>query len=162
MIILDKGSRALLTAKKLEFLEKAIKLSWRVYDKVRVDTAFVYGNPKKISSSLILAELLEKSNFGEHPLAQEKDPGSNKPANNLTLMPFDRKNKSCWKGKHITYKGKDYKSFSDWDEFCLTFSDQISFHEYGDKFLFENLLTMGYNSLIDYYDLEDFEIGFQG
>jgi hypothetical protein len=154
---LDKGNRKNLSTDQLDFLEKAIPLSWKIYSNVRLQTAYFYGKAYNLSSTLILLDLVAKSDFGRHPLALEREPKSNKLANNLTLIKHPRKEK----GKSILWEGDLYRSFNDWDDFSVTFSDTISFKRaVAKEYLFDKLSTNLYNSLIDVYNLENFEIGF--
>lgn len=155
-----------LTKEQQEFLDKSISFSWYLQEQTKLKLQFFKKNNSKISSTLLLAEILDRSKLGEHPLSKEKYPpvkDGSKWANNLTLVELDE----FWVGKFIKYENTFYKSFKTWEEFGVHFTDTLVFHKgILDRFLFDNYLSGMYNSerklLIETYALGEFEIELEG
>lgn len=147
----------ILPGQQRRFLVKAVNFSWYLVEQVKAKTKFRFGKPAEVSSTLILSEILYKSEFGDHPMSGLAYPEkSRKWANNLTLMPAD----IYWIGKTNEYEGVLYKAFEDWEAFGLHFSDGLAFHKGKiNPFLLQNLGNSVYNSLIDNYSLRDYEFG---
>lgn len=157
MIILDIGIGGFLPPQQREFLVKSINFSWWITQQAQFKLNFFYQQEPHLSSTLILAEILAKSEFGEHPLSQPLcPPKSSKFSNNLTLLETD----TTWAGKTIKYLDKEYKAFESWEEFGTCLSDLIAFRKGGflNRYLMSNLPTTEYNELIKNYRLEDFEL----
>lgn len=151
MSVLSGGARANLSPKALAFLEKAIQFSWHVANEVDLKHQFFKGAPLKASSTLILQDILKRTEWGAHPLAQEKYLGTLKDANNLLLM----ENDSAWTNKTVKHEGKVYKSFPNWSALSTHISDLIVFRpSYQDQYL---LSTRVYTKDILKYGLEEFE-----
>lgn len=114
-----------MSPEKKEFLQKAINLSWYIAQEVADKTMFFHGEEQMVSSTLILADILEKSDWGAHPLAQERYPDlkKGKTCNNLTLLETDK----AWDAGIAVYEGKNFKNFQDWGAFATHLSDMISF-----------------------------------
>lgn len=158
MLELNKGSRQILTPKHKDFLARVITFSWHLTQEIQNKYLFFNNSAVKISSSLILGEILYRSEWGEHPLAKERFPNdkTGKWSNNLVLLESD----AVWTSKFIEYKGKKYKSFKDWGSFGTHFTDLICFNQ-NTSYSFESLSTRCYDSniqnLIENYDLKEFE-----
>jgi len=158
---LDRGGQSILPPQQKIYLIKSIDYSWYLWNQTVAKFHFFKGHCEPISSTLILAELLLKSEFGEHPLAQEVyPPKTTKGANNLMLL----ENDTSWTGKLLKYEGKEYKSFANWEEFGVHFTDLLVFRKNEiHPYLYKNLLGNEYNKekieLVTNYCLEDFEIG---
>lgn len=153
---LNNRGQAILDIRHKDYLFKAISFSHFLYDQTLGKLNFFYGLKVPLSSNHILAEILIKSEFGDHPLAQETYPlKTNRWANNLTLLELDE----SWAGKFLKYEDKFYKSFKNWDEYSVHLTDTLVFRKsLIDKYLLTNP-SMEYNSLINAFSLEEFEIG---
>ncbi len=71
--------------------------------------------------SLVLADILIKSEFGKNPIAKEIFRG--RQSNNLTLMPVDE----VWSGDKTKFLGTFYKMFETWEDFFIHWSDLLIF-----------------------------------
>ncbi len=140
-----------------EFFFQAIALSHHLHNQLKCKLGLFYGFDEEISSTILLAEILYKSEFGDHPLAQPFYPKkSTKFANNLTLLEVD----SSWEGKKLKWDGKEYKSFESFDDFCVHWTDLLTFR----RGMINNYLISAdppneYSMIIENYRLGDFEIG---
>jgi flagellum-specific peptidoglycan hydrolase FlgJ len=94
-----------------------------------------------VSSILFVVEVIDKSNWGSHPLAREEF--KSRPANNLTLM----KSNEFWDGRKVRFDGEDYKMFDSWEDFCNHYSDQMVFPR---KYL-EILMEKDYSRQIELF-----------
>ena len=120
-----------------------------------------------IFSSIIIANIILKSEWGRHPISQEKFDG--KYSNNLLLI----KSNKFWTGRTHIYQNNQYKAYKDWEEFCVDYSDWVVFSGLYDKVLDSSiledqisfyvsaeLLDLVYNTkiknIIDYYNLREF------
>ena len=123
-----------------------------------------------ISPSLLLAELIFRGDWGNHPLSKEQ---LNKklPANNPLLLEMDTE----WEGKVLQYEGKYYKSFKELMDMAVAFSDDLSFFgRYDELYLIKDLNSQikmfclnspdfslhvaKLSAIIEFYDLQDFEV----
>lgn len=149
-------NRIALPKAEKQYLAWAITFSHYLYDQIRAKSSF-FKRSLPISSTLILAEILFKSEFGSHPLCKEKYPEKDgKWSNNLTCLELDEH----WNGKFLKYEGKFYKTFKTAEEWGIHHTDIIVFHQgKADPYLYKNLPTTCYTSLIKTYNLGEFEIG---
>jgi len=123
VIDLVKYNRNSLTKHQKEFLEKLIPWARFIQEQTRIK-ANVFKkikSPHGIFAGLVIADIIYYSNWGEHPLAQEKY--RNKLSNNLALLEAN----DYWSGKSIKYENQDYKLFNDWENFSIHYSDLIVF-----------------------------------
>jgi hypothetical protein len=153
---LNNKGQAILGKSQKEFLFKAIVFSQYLAEQIENKLSLFYGVEVGISSTTILAEILYKSEFGEHPLAQETYPiKSTKWANNLTLLELDE----SWNSKFLKYDGKFFKSFCSWESYATHLSDILVFRKEFNKYLMSTTPPTEYNILIENYNLKEFEIG---
>lgn len=130
-----------------QFFVQAVAFSHYLYNQIVAKSSF-FNKPIRVNSTQILAEILFKSEFGVHPLCKEKYPEKEgKWSNNLTCLELD----GSWNGKSLKYQDKFYKSFKDQESFGVHWTDMIVFHSKSP--------TICYTSLIDTYNLGDYEIG---
>lgn len=71
--------------------------------------------------SVAMAEILVRSQFGDHPASKEKFRG--RQSNNLDLLEVD----DSWAGDRTRHNGATYKMFENWQHFFIHWSDQIVF-----------------------------------
>lgn len=71
-----------------------------------------------IFASILIADMLLSSEWGEHRLAQVDFRGNN--SNNLVLLEGEN-----WEGKVNLYRGVKYRSYKNWKEFGIDWSDFI-------------------------------------
>lgn len=125
-INLDVSNRKVLTNPQAEFLVKAVPLARWLQNQtlVKADFKGIYS-PKGFNASLILADLIHQSNWGEHPLAQKKyrNDGETKYANNLSLLEIT----PYWKGISLNYGGILYRGYRNWLDFAINYSDLLIF-----------------------------------
>jgi hypothetical protein len=111
------------TEKQLAYLDSIIPWSWFIENQTQIKAIEFKGlvGAYGLSSVLFTCEALISTDWGSHPLAQEKYKG--KEANNLTLMEATK----YWDGRKIKFNGQEYKAFDNWEDFCIHYSDWIVF-----------------------------------
>ena len=133
------------------FLVKAINFSWYLQYQIESKYKFFYGGSPKVSSTLLLAEIVYKSEWGLHPVSRDDE----KWGNNLALLEVDK----YWTHKTICEK---YKAFSDWESFGTHWSDIIVMHKKLEGYTLDLLENSCYDSnrkeLILLYNLKEFEL----
>lgn len=150
----------ILPLRQQQFFVRAAEFSFYLSGQVQNKRQFMYGDTSRVSSTLLLAEILLQSRFGEHPLAGEKYPEKEgKWANNLALLELDE----SWTGKWIKYDKVIYKSFKNWLDFGTNWTDILAFRR-GEvsPYLLDRLVNNEYTGdiqlIIDSYHLKDYEI----
>lgn len=118
---LNKGNRSLLSDHKKEFLAKLVPLSltiqeWTIGKAILLNKKTLMG----VLPSVILADLIIKSDWYTHPISQEKF--NKKDSNNLSLL-------ESTQGKCNTYEGKQYKPYKDWQAFAADYSDLLALNQ---------------------------------
>jgi flagellum-specific peptidoglycan hydrolase FlgJ len=78
-------------------------------------------SPRGIMASIIMAEIIFNSRWGEHPIAQPEV--GNKYSNNLVLLEVD----SNLPGRFNLHQGKEYRAYKDWEAFCVDYTDYLVF-----------------------------------
>lgn len=128
-----KLQTAKLTEKENAFLESLVPWSWYLQEQTRVK-ALTYKNfagAYGFNSVLFTAYVLSVTNWGSHPISQEKFKG--KDACNLLLLPATE----LWEGRVVKFDGVDYKLFDSYEEFCIDYSDHLVFSGEYDLLLLE-------------------------
>jgi hypothetical protein len=113
----------MLTKRQLDFIDRLTPWAW-IIEQWSAEKAWEFRSLPKApgySSILFAVQVIDASNWGTHPLAQEEYKG--RPANNITLMEVNE----WWDGKKVSFQGKEYKLFSSWEDFCIHFSDTVVF-----------------------------------
>lgn len=127
-----------------EFFNKALDFAYYLVSEVNMKSSFFYQDMREVSSTLLLADILDKSQWGTHPLAQNRfpDPKKGKFCNNLLLLEIDK----AWTSKTVTYRDVKYKTFEDWGSFATHLTDMLVFRQaFFDKYSYETLLNLDYN-----------------
>lgn len=116
-------NRGSLTQNQKEFLERVIPWAKFIQDQTQAK-AHVFKNipsPFGIYASVVLADIIVKSNWGEHPLSQPTY--KRKAANNLCLLEATPE----WSNEQIKYEGTEFKLFENFESFSIHYSDLIIF-----------------------------------
>lgn len=125
-----------------EQFEQLLYHSYLIASEAETKLAFFKQEDTKISSTLILLDLIENFN---HPVAQarHKCPKKGRPANNLLCLLAD----SSWNQDII--KGEDgakYKAFPDWGAHAVHVSDLICFrNSYKEKYSYSKFSLICYD-----------------
>mgnify|MGYP007100045321 FL=1 len=150
----------ILPLRQQQFFVRAAEFSFYLAGQIENKRRFMYGDDSKVSSTLLFAEILLQSRFGEHPLSAEKYPEKDgKWANNLALLELDE----SWTGKWIKYDKVIYKSFKTWLDFATNWTDILAFRK-GEvtPYLLDRLVNNQYTGdiklIIDSYHLKDYEV----
>lgn len=119
----------------MDYLEKLIPLSRLISDWTRMKAEFIYlDSPGGIDSTIILAEILIRSEWGDHPVSREFVQGEKtKYSNNLSLLECGEH----WRGKSNLYEGISYRAYKDWKVFAVDYSDHLTFSRGYDEVLQE-------------------------
>lgn len=119
--------RSDLTQDQMEFLVRLMpfgrliqKMTWEKCGITRVPS--VSG----LCSSLIMADIILKSDWGTHRAARKE--------NNLSLL----EKTEYWKGRATEIDGVTYRSYSSWLDFSIDVTDEMTFYE---KRRYEPLLS---------------------
>ncbi len=116
---------ALAPEQKEEFFQKALELTYHIvtdsYDKF----ALFFQAELKVSSVLLLVDILENSDWGSNGPSKQRFPcpKKGKECNNLLLLETD----SSWNSGALIWEGKKYKTFVDWGTFAVHVSDMLVF-----------------------------------
>jgi len=122
--------RSALSQAQKEFLEKITPVGRHIQKQLYSGTRVIKPiySPRGIHASIIIAEILVSSDWGTHPAIS---------VNNLALLiagPY-------WKGKTVEFDRVKYKSFSDWHEYTINYTDTVIF-----TVLYEDVLRCLYHS----------------
>jgi flagellum-specific peptidoglycan hydrolase FlgJ len=116
--------RSNLVKSQRDFLSKLIPLCRLISEWTYSKSEFIgVRSPRGVSTSLLLAEILLKSDWGTHPISQMDF--FNKYSNNLSLELAD----DDWKGKSHTFREVKYKAYRDWESYGVSRSDEFVFNE---------------------------------
>ena len=111
---LDKFQRYKLNQSQREFFLRVVPLSIFVQEQT-IEKSFVTEKEtvSGIFSSIICANIILRSNWGTHPVAQQ---------DNLALLLSHK----FWKKSVFEFEGIKYKSFKNWREFAIEYSDVLA------------------------------------
>jgi hypothetical protein len=130
-----------------EFFQNALQASICAAKEAELKLAFFKQQDLKVSSTLILVDILEKSDWGAAIPAKPryKCPKKGRPFNNLLSLEAD----SSWTSKVATIDGKKLKMFDDWGAFISHLTDLICFREsYYSKYSLKTLEKSCYDQNI--------------
>lgn len=125
---LNKFNRSCLSNEQKEALVLLSNLSILISDWITAKCKFL-GKPGKLSTSIILGDLIIESEFLTHPLSHPML--GNRNSNNITKIEVD----STWSGKVLEYEGNSYKAYRDWTHFASDYSDRLCFTDKYDDML---------------------------
>lgn len=115
--LISKGNRAGLNKSQKDFLLKSIPIAKVTSEYATSKNMFLRKRVTfNIFPSIILAEFIYKSDWGNHRLAQE-------PHNNLLLLPVS----IDWAGKVTEHDGQVYKQFRELMDCAVAYSDDLVF-----------------------------------
>lgn len=117
------------TEEQRDFLSRLVSfarfIQQTTYDKCR---ATRIETEMGICASLVMADIVVKSDWGTHEIAKKE--------NNLCLLP----KADYWKGKCAESGGVSYRTYSSWLDFSVDLSDELTFFE---RKKYEELLKAG-------------------
>lgn len=110
--------RAELSEEQSTFLVRLVSFARLIqnttYDKckmVRIDS------PLGVCASLVMAHIIVRSNWGEHPVAVKES--------NLSLL----EKSEYWRGKSFVYEHKEYRTYNSWLDYSIDLTDELTFFE---------------------------------
>ena len=107
-----------LTAEQQDFLGKLVSFARLIQDTTYQKCAAVRVKSEMgICASLVMAHIIDMSNWGSHSIATKE--------NNLSLLPKSE----YWKGKSAEFGGVLYRSYNSWLDYSLDFTDELTFFE---------------------------------
>lgn len=126
IIDLKKSNRSTLTKDQKEFLERIIPWGVFLQEQTKIKASYFKGIDQSngIYASIVLSFIIIESNWGTHPVS--KDIYKSRPANNLCLLEAD----DYWEGRKLKLDDKLYRSFEDYEEFFIHYSDIIVFSKW--------------------------------
>lgn len=126
---------------QVAFLEKLIPRALLIQEYCYYKSEFNnIDSPYGLLPSVIVSEILIRSNWGKHRVCQEEivfetPKGiSKRYSNNLALLEVGK----TWKGKSNIIDGVDYRAYRDWQVFAADYSDYMVFSG-----LFNEVLAAG-------------------
>jgi hypothetical protein len=165
-----KSGRASLHEAEKEFFLQLVPLAVYISEQSGGKAKWLrhFANPVGMKPSLVMADIIYQSQFGNHPVAQKRC--GNKPCNNLALVEPGK----YWYGITVYHKGREYRAYRDRETFAVDMSDYLSLSGLFDKVITESNLEAqirnyainkrspnGYcvriKDLIDQYALTEFD-----
>lgn len=169
-IEMSRSNRSSLHEAEKEFFTRVIPIAAYISQQSAGKAKWLrrMNDPVGILPSLMIADILFQSSFGQHPVSLKRL--KNKPSNNLSLIEAGKH----WYGSSVEYRGKEYRAYKDLAAYSIDCSDYIALSGLYDKLLTESDLDTqirvyatnkrspnGYcariKDMIQLYQLEEFD-----